>query len=395
MTFRSITASLAAWSALASLAFILVGAEPRMATAQESEQPGLFGGLFGGNDRSREERPREPRGGYAQMDAGDLTIRLDRLEGQIRQLTGSIEQLQFRNQQLEQQVKRQQEDVEFRFQELSGKPGAARTNASPAAAPPARAAAPPPSPSAQPVPSAAGRRSDAFDPNEHPNAPGAPRAMGAVSGPPPVVAQDQVGARGGREAGAPLDLSTLSERAASDPSLDPDRNGSSGSSGPDRVASVPQSGGQLPPPPPRNPNATPGSSQQAALPPSATPRDEFALAQGYVQRKEYAQAEEGFRDFIKKHPNDRLIADANFWLGETFYQRQRYRDAAEAFLNVSTKHESSGKAPDSLMRLGQSLAALGEKEAACATFGELGRKFPNASNGVKQGVAREQKRVKC
>ena len=38
---------------------------------------------------------------HAQMTAADLLTRIDQLESQIRQLTGSVEQLQFRNQQLE------------------------------------------------------------------------------------------------------------------------------------------------------------------------------------------------------------------------------------------------------------------------------------------------------
>ena len=41
---------------------------------------------------------------HAQMTAADLVMRLDRLEAQVRQLTGTVEQLQFRNQQLEQQL---------------------------------------------------------------------------------------------------------------------------------------------------------------------------------------------------------------------------------------------------------------------------------------------------
>jgi len=77
------------------------------------------------------------------------------------------------------------------------------------------------------------------------------------------------------------------------------------------------------------------------------------------------------------------------------FQRQRYRDAAEAFLNVSTKYESTAKGPDALLRLGQSLAALGEKEAACASLGEVLRKYPRAALSVKQGVDREQKRAGC
>jgi tol-pal system protein YbgF len=145
----------------------------------------------------------------------------------------------------------------------------------------------------------------------------------------------------------------------------------------------------LAPPPPRNPGAL------TTLPPSATPRDEFDLGIGYMQRKDYALAEETMRNFAQKYPSDPLIADSRYWLGESFFQRQQYRDAAEAFLGVTTKFDKSAKAPDALLRLGQSLAALKEKEAACAALGEVTRKYPRASSGVKAAVDREQKRVKC
>ena len=36
-----------------------------------------------------------------------------------------------------------------------------------------------------------------------------------------------------------------------------------------------------------------------------------------------------------------------------------------------------------------------QKEMACATLAEVGRKYPNAPRSVKQGVEREQKRVHC
>ena len=145
-------------------------------------------------------------------------------------------------------------------------------------------------------------------------------------------------------------------------------------------------------PPPRNPGAT---AALTTLPPSATPKDEFDLGIGYMQRKDYALAEETMRNFAQKYPADPLLADSQYWLGESFFQRQKYRDAAESFLGVTTKFGSSAKAPDALLRLGQSLAALNEKEAACAALGEVTRKYPRASGGVKQVVDREQKRVKC
>jgi tol-pal system protein YbgF len=114
-----------------------------------------------------------------------------------------------------------------------------------------------------------------------------------------------------------------------------------------------------------------------------------------MQRRDYALAEETMRNFAQKYPSDPLISESQYWLGESFFQRQLYRDAAEAFLGVTTKFDKSAKAPDALLRLGQSLAALKEREAACAAFGEVVRKYPRASAGIKAAVDREQKRVKC
>jgi tol-pal system protein YbgF len=154
----------------------------------------------------------------------------------------------------------------------------------------------------------------------------------------------------------------------------------------------PQQGGVSPSPPPGDPA---GNTVLATAPPTNSPRDEYDLGIGYMQRKDYALAEQTMRNFAQKYPNDPLLGDSQYWLGESLYQRQQYRDAAEIFLNVTSKYDKSAKAPDALLRLGQSLAALKEKEAACAALGEVTRKYSRASAGVKAAVDREQKRVKC
>jgi tol-pal system protein YbgF len=316
-----------------------------------------------------------PTPASAQMTAADLVMRLDRLEAQVRQLTGTVEQLQFRNQQLEQMLRAAQQDV--------GRPAGPppRPAAAPPQMPPPQAApqiAPPPAPGPQ-------RRSDVFDPNDNPGAPGSPRTLGAVPPSPPPPGSLVQEEPQGRPAGSPLDLSTLSSQAVEDPSLAPP-------GGPVTTREVRNIPGVLPAPPPRTPNAT---APQMVMAPTNTPKDEYDLAYGYVLRKDYALAEDALRAFLKKYPSDRLVADANYWLGETLFHRQRYRDAAESFLTVSTKFTSSGKAPEALLRLGQSLAALKEKEAACATFGEIPRKYPKAPASVKTGAEREQKRIGC
>ena len=307
---------------------------------------------------------------FAQSDDVDPEARIQQLENQLRQLTGQNEELQYRNRQLEERLRALQSGAQPGVPGQPGGPLGPLPNT--AALPPVQpapgyqpppggyqqpqVAAPAPIVQEQASPPQGRRRGDAFDPTQNPNAPGAPRALGG--GQLPVPAEGGIG--------APVDLA----------------NGGS--------AGVPA--GALPPPPPRNIN---GTGTLTTLPPSATPRDEFDLGVGYIERKDYALAEETMRNFARKYPGDPLLADAQFWLGESFFQRQNYREAAEAFLAVTTKFDRSAKAPDALLRLGQSLAALKEKEAACAAFGEVMRKYPRAAASIKQTVDREQKRSKC
>lgn len=311
----------------------------------------------------------------AQQDDVDPEMRIERLENQLRTLTGQNEELQYRNRQLEEQLRALQGASQVPPGNQAGAPRPAAPNVAvapqpqpnpgyqqqpgvgqPSMQPPAVIAAPEGS---------SGRRGDAFDPSRNPNAPGVPRALGG--GQMPVADGPPIGAPGGRGAGEPLDLSNAS--GSRDPYAAPIQRGA----------------------------PSPGNATAAltTAPPSQTPRDEFDLGIGYIQRKDYALAEETMRNFGAKYPSDALLPDSQYWLGESLFQRQKYREAAEAFLGVTTKFGTSAKAPDSLLRLGQSLAALKEKEAACAAFGEVTRKYPRASNGVKQGVSREQKRVGC
>lgn len=352
MTHARLRFSLAA-TLVATLLFAPLGA-----SAQQRDGNFLDNLFSRGEGSQQREAPPQGRGAVVQADDADLTVRIDRLEGALRQLTGQIEQLQYQNQQLQMQLQR--------MQQAGGAPAAAQPQyqQQPQFQPPQGRPTQLPPPAATP-----GRRGDVFDPNQDPNAPGAPRVLGnQTASAAPVVNDAPVGAPGGRDAGAPLDLSTLSANANA-----------------------------LPPsqPPAQPPRMAQPNTQLATLPPSAKPQDEYDLAYGYVLHKDYGLAEQAFNDFLRKYPNERLVPDAAYWLGESQFQQQRYSEAAKSFLAVLTKHEQAGKAPDSLLRLGQSLAALNKKEAACATLAEVGRKYPKASASIKRNVAAEQKRVHC
>jgi tol-pal system protein YbgF len=102
--------------------------------------------------------------------------------------------------------------------------------------------------------------------------------------------------------------------------------------------------------------------------------------QGYAAllQKDYGGAETAFRQLVETYPSDQLAGDAQYWLGETYYMRGQYKNAADSFLKGYQNYKSGQKAPDTLLKLGMALAELGQKDAACSTFGELKAKYPAA-----------------
>lgn len=267
-----------------------------------------------------------------QSDDGGLSVRVDRLEAALRRATGQIEELQNDNRKLEEQVRKFREDVEFR---LSGKGEAS------------------PAPAASPEPARPLRKGDAFDPDANPAAPGAPKPIGSSNASPPL---------------------TL-------PSHNVDEQ-------------------------PLKPLPTPAPTKQAVsedpapnFVPSGVPfndaREQFKAAVAAYHAGQYADAESLFKAYLDANKGAANAADAIFYIGETYMQRSRPREAAEQYLKVSTEYAKSPRAPESMVRLGLALARLGNTEQACATFAEVGRRYPTAPASVKKSADRESATLRC
>lgn len=135
----------------------------------------------------------------------------------------------------------------------------------------------------------------------------------------------------------------------------------------------------------------------AATDPAATgdPKQAYERAYGFLLQQEYAAAQAGFRDFLKVYPRDSLVPNALYWLGETHYVQRNYADAAEAFDLVTQAYGNSPKAPDSMLKRGMALAALGKKADACGVLGQLPGKYPSAPPHLKSKADSERQRIGC
>jgi tol-pal system protein YbgF len=295
----------------------------------------------------RQAPPADIPGGAAgdPNQTAELVLRVNQLEEELRQANGRIEELENAEHRLETELQKFRQDVEYRFGDRSE------------GAPPAPdVAEAPQSPGEPAAPARPRKSSDAFDPDADPNAPGAPRPLGTTPPSAPLV-RDAPGAA----AGQPLELGK---------------------------APAPES--SKGPPPPSGPTIV--GSGVAML---DQPREQFNAALQAFQAGQYPEAEAGFKAFLAANPSHRMSADAIFYIGETYLQRSRPREAAEQYLKVTTDYSKSSRAPESMVRLGQTLAALGNNEQACATLTEFGKRYPAASASVKKLAEHESAKDHC
>ncbi len=285
-------------------------------------------------------------GGYAMI---RLSARLSELENDLRVATGSMERLSFQLGQISNRFDKLAVDVDYRLGVLEGRrPGtssAQGTQARPAGPPRIRPAPLPPS------------------------------VQKIIPG--------QGGAQTGGFASPPGTLGTISQStvaATRPPSAKKD-------------AKIKKAA--RPPAKPVPAAPVPVAANVPSVLPQGTPKEQYNYAFGLLRQANYDKAELALQEFVKLHPKENLAGNARYWLGETFYVRAAYVQAAEVFLEGYQADPKGPKAPDSLLKLGMSLAGLDKKREACAAFDKLTKDFPKISAGIRNTVKREKQKNSC
>jgi len=287
--------------------------------------------------------------------AANAEIRMDRIENQMRELTGRVEELMNAVDRVRQRVEQVSGDVDTRF---SQGPGGAGPLAS--AGPPARGGPPGP-----------GSRSTVRE-----LAPPGPRDLGSGSRDPGPGPRDL--------APEPRDLGGPPPTASGVPRGFP--------------VPPPSSGGTLTPPgaPLGGPDfAGAAAAAPGANLPSGSTTDQYNHAFGLLKQADYPAAEAALRAFIEQHPNDPMAGNAQYWLGESYYARSKFMEAAATFAEGYKRYPKSAKAPDGILKLGMSLGRANQKQNACVALGQLDQAFPHAANTIKVRAAEERKRLGC
>jgi len=288
--------------------------------------------------------------------ASDAEMQVQQLQEQLRQLNGKVEDMSYQILQMQEQLRKAQEDNEFRFQQLEG--GKKKSSNETV-------------PSTNDAANASGDTTPGADQNDQDNN---TATLDQPSDNKQVLGEDD--SNNQSTGNPPIDLGKL----------DVDQNGKVLGADQNDPNAVQES--NLPPPDTSNENKTASLEKSGDDP-------QYQAAYEQILSGDYASAEAGFAEYIANNPKSKRIADANFWLGEAQYSQGKYNEAAKTFLNAYKTYGKSEKAPEMLLKLAMSLAALDSRDTACATLRQVAKSYPKASRAIIGKVATEQKRLSC
>ncbi|NND69279.1 MAG: tol-pal system protein YbgF [Halioglobus sp.] len=122
--------------------------------------------------------------------------------------------------------------------------------------------------------------------------------------------------------------------------------------------------------------------EAAARPASQSPQAEKAMYdQAFQALKDlrYADAAEGFQDFLNQYPDSEYADNAQYWLGESYYVTRNYEIALEAFQALLDNYPQSLKVPDSLLKVGYTHYELKQWDLARAALTQVQEQYPDTT----------------
>lgn len=276
---------------------------------------------------------------------GRLQVRMSELERLMQELTGQVEEANFRTERLNRRLEGLIDDLEFRLSRLESQAGLSAA----------------PLTSGATAPSSGGGALLLTEPAASGGGSGEQPPQGVLgflpSGP------GAVGAEPGRAAAPP----------------------------PSGLPPLGQSATQAQP---QVSAAAPTARPSVALP-EGSPEQQYSYAFNLLRQSDFQGAENAFSAFLDQHPTHELAGNSKYWLGETFYVRGNYERAAVVFLEGYQDYPRSSKGPDNLLKLGMAMGHLGQTAEACAAYQRLASDYPAASDDIKRRAAAERDRLAC
>lgn len=115
---------------------------------------------------------------------------------------------------------------------------------------------------------------------------------------------------------------------------------------------------------------------KTTLPPNLSPQEIYNMARSDYLKGNFELAIEGFSIYAEHFPESPLVDNARYWIGECYFSQKKFEEAVSQFNELILIYPQSDKIAAGYLKKGISLAEIGKKDEALATFRILISKYP-------------------
>jgi tol-pal system protein YbgF len=121
----------------------------------------------------------------------------------------------------------------------------------------------------------------------------------------------------------------------------------------------------------------------SAPPPGMRAEDTYTNAFRDYSGGQYDIAMQEFSDYLKYFPNTQFAPNAQYYVGDIYFRRKDYDRSIEAFDAVLEHYSANSKTAPAHYKKGESLLALGKRDAAAREFRDVVSHYPDSDVAPK------------
>jgi tol-pal system protein YbgF len=118
-------------------------------------------------------------------------------------------------------------------------------------------------------------------------------------------------------------------------------------------------------------DALPIAAERAALGDNASEADVYKAAYDLLNQKDFAGAENAFKDHLARFPNGDFASNSHYWLGKVAMLKKDYPQAKTWFTDLIANFPAAAKVPDAQLDLGKVYFLMGDKAKAKSLLSQV------------------------
>ena len=114
--------------------------------------------------------------------------------------------------------------------------------------------------------------------------------------------------------------------------------------------------------------------------PKKTAEESYNYALDLARQLDFGNAEKAFKEFLIDHKNNKLQADAQYWLGRVYFAQQKYEEAAIALAEFNSVFPNDSRFQETTLLIAEAAVNFAPKNQLCDILNQSLEFMINPSN---------------